>query len=55
MTGAAPLPSLARRLLLICSGAAVDTTPGGTSDALLLEDGVSGFQLEDGSGVLLTE
>lgn len=32
-----------------------DSTPGGASDALLLEDGVSGFQLEDASGVLLME
>lgn len=32
-----------------------DFTPGGASDALLLEDGVFGYQLEDGSGVLLME
>lgn len=32
-----------------------DTTPGGSADALLLENGTDGILLEDGSGVLLME
>lgn len=32
-----------------------DTTPGGASDALLLEDGTFGVLLEDGTSFLLLE
>ena len=32
-----------------------DTTPGGTANAFLQEDGVSGFLLEDGTSDLLME
>jgi hypothetical protein len=42
-------------LLLTGAGTPGDSTPGGADDAYLLEDNLNGYELEDGTGVLLME